>query len=250
MLSRRLIFQNNSMAHAFFRCHNKSMLLKPNAIKDYLIELLAKYKAKYRIKIFDFAILDNHVHLFLYAPSSVCLGDFMRTIGALLARRINKVFERDSHVLRERYKSPVVTGYRHCRTLIKYIYANRYKITKTPPNEDYYCSAFWRMSKPYKIIEGSSSPEVISNNRLAKLLDPYIEPSLEADSQSPGFISSLVAEVISDFEALLASEIFCSFHTIGDRASVLIRNELMRAFSRDTGPPILDVGVAAAFSGS
>ena len=247
MTPRKIIFTDKSMAHVFFRCHNKSMFLQPNSIKNYFLDLLAKYKDPYRIKIFDFAILDNHVHLFLWAPNARCLGDFMRTVESLLARRINKVFERDSQALRERYKSPIVCGYKYGLNLIKYIYANRYKVTGVKPHLDYYCSAHWRMVKPHKAIENPSNADETRSNRLSRLLDHYTDPDINEASKRGGFIESLVSELSSTLDDYLNSKIFSSSHTIGDSKTMDYRTEVIRAFRRETGPPLLGAGVSSAF---
>ncbi len=66
MYSRRIIFPNKSFAHVYYRCHDRNLFLTPTAIKDLLLSLLARYKHRYRIKIFEFVIMDNHVHLFIW----------------------------------------------------------------------------------------------------------------------------------------------------------------------------------------
>ena len=86
MVARRHIIPNKSLAHVFFRCHNRQFFLKPSHIKEYLILLLAKYKKKYGIKIYEAIIMDNHTHLLVESPNAEALGNFMRTVNSLLAQ--------------------------------------------------------------------------------------------------------------------------------------------------------------------
>ena len=85
------------------------MFFKDEAVKTFLLFLWAKYKNQYGVKIFDFIIMDNHAHLLIKAESVEGLGHFMRNVNSQLARFINKVYNRDSQAIRERYKSPVIT---------------------------------------------------------------------------------------------------------------------------------------------
>ncbi len=111
-------------------------------------------------------------------PDAYAVGNFMRTVNSRLALAINKYFGRDSQAIRERYKSKIVTGPKYCLELIRYIYANRYKIGGVKPHFDRYCSAYWRMFKPYKIITNPVNEEDQENNRLAMLLDDYTKAGL------------------------------------------------------------------------
>ena len=123
MYARRILIANNALVHVTFRCHNRQFFLEPSLIKERLLLLLATYKDRYRIKIFDFSIMDNHVHLFLTAATAECLGDFMRTVNSQLARHINSQFKRDSQAIRDRYKSPQVSTFAYAYKLIQYMAA-------------------------------------------------------------------------------------------------------------------------------
>ncbi len=249
MYARRDIIAPLDATHVFFRCHDRNYFLGPRVIKQQLLLLLAKYKDKYRVKIFDFCILDNHVHLYVRAPNAECLGWFMRTVESLLARAINKHFKRDSQALRERYKSRVVIGARHTYKLIQYIYMNRYKVSKKRPEDDYFCSAHWRLHKPHKIIEFPNSAKESENNLLANLLDDYDEPGFAKEAEKDDFLRTLINSAIEVVDEILDDEIFKSAHTIGDQHTVNFRDEILRSLQRGRGPPILDVGMVA-FGGS
>ena len=89
MIPRSQIIENETYAHVIFRCHNRDFLLKPKEIKTALLNLWAKYKDKYEIKILDFIIMDNHAHLIVFVPDADHLANFMRTVNSQLARIVN-----------------------------------------------------------------------------------------------------------------------------------------------------------------
>ena len=238
---------DQSMSHVMFRCHDRNMFLKSDELKNHLLGLLAKYKQVYGIKIYEFIFMDNHVHLFLYAPTASKLGHFMRTVLSQSARTINHSLKRDSQVYRERFKSKLVSSAKYVVELVKYIYANRYVVDGKPPHQDFFCSAHWRLYKPYKRITHPKSQADQTNNALAKLLDDYPAGYLEVKMSCKDYILGLISEVVSKGREQIESVFFKSKHTIGDKYVVAYRQQLLDAYKRDIGPPILGIGVTASY---
>ncbi len=76
---------------------------------------------RYNIKVFDYCILDNHVHMVVYLESVAQLGGFMRLTSSLIARRINEELVRQNHVLGQRYSSPIITHESYIINTITYV---------------------------------------------------------------------------------------------------------------------------------
>ena len=229
MYPRRLILNNNSYSHVFFRCHNRHHFLKPPVIKKYFLWLLAKYKVKYGVKVYEFIIMDNHVHLLIKSECTSKLGDFMRVVNSQLARKINQHFKRDSQAIRERYKSPCVSHHGYMLSLMKYIWFNRLRVDKTSdPKQDPYCSLSWRLgnTNPQSLYELEEDKENIST-----LLDPISELPLELTDTSPTFISKMISKAMKALSSL-TQKVFENSHTIGDTEAVRFRGEALSAFSR------------------
>ena len=231
MYARRNILQNRSYSHVFFRCHNRQHFLKNTAVKNFLIQLWAKYKDKYGVQILEFIIMDNHAHLLVYVESVEYLGHFMRTVNSQLARFINKMEQRDSQAIRERYKSPLITNERYLLQTMQYIWLNRFKVDGKSPAMDPYCSVTWRLGLPV-IPHISQDKEV--QELLAKLLDHYSDLSIQK-SGFRKFVRDLLNEALSKAHVLLDS-LFENAHTIGDEFDVKVRGEILSAFARDYVP--------------
>jgi REP element-mobilizing transposase RayT len=237
MYARRHIINNRSLTHVFFRCHNRQFFLQDCRVKNFLLQLWAKYKTKHQIKILDFIIMDNHAHLLLYVKDVELLGHFMRTVNSQLARFINKLLDRDSQAIRERYKSPLITNGVYLRGVMQYIWLNRYKVNKQNPSTDPYCSASWRINPEIVATITKDSKKI---KLLETLLDSY-EGFVDYKSVSIArFVRDLLNEAISKLQFLTA-EIFENSHTIGDEFDVTFRGELLSSFHRvhDPGPPYL-----------
>ena len=232
MYPRRQILHNRSLTHVFFRCHNRQFLLKPDKIKNHLINLWARYKKKYDVRIFDFIIMDNHAHMLLRCESPELLGDFMRTVNSQLARFINEYFERDSQAIRERYKSPLISCERYALKVMDYIWLNRFHVNKQKPDVDPYCSASWRINKQVieKFTEGDDKKKAL----LQRLLDPYTAMGIKPRANIAKWVRDKLNAALSATTPL-KSNVFCHSHTIGDEEAVGFRRELLAAFRR--GPP-------------
>lgn len=231
MIARRNIVTPGSYSHVFFRCHDRQYFLKDTAVKIFLLFLWCRYKVKYGIKIFDFAIMDNHAHIFLQAKDAECLGQFMRTVNSQLARFINFFYKRDSQAIRERYKSPLITNNVYMVNVVQYIWLNRYKVDGADPRFDPFISLSWRMH--FDLIKGVFAKEK-GAELLNTLLDSYDELPVEIDGSFRG-LTHMVNEAIQNIKSFAAG-IYEHSHTIGDATAVAFRSELLSAFRQPRYP--------------
>jgi REP element-mobilizing transposase RayT len=232
MYARRQIIGDQEFTHVFFRCHNREFLLAPFAVKLYFLLILAKYKLKYGIEIFEFNLMDNHIHMLLRPKTVEGLGCFMRTVNSLLARYINKTFNRDSQAIRERYKSPKIGTVKYLLRVIQYIWMNRYKETGRRPDQDPFSSASWRLDENI-INRLTSDPKEQAS--LRGLLDSYDKLPLSIGSSVKHFVRSMIEKAIAEVKELTAS-IFEHGHTIADSDAISYRAELLSAFRREYIP--------------
>ena len=229
MNARRDILSDGALAHVFFRCHNRQHLLKPRAVKNFLLLQWALNKERYHVKFVDFNLMDNHAHLILKADSTGELGNFMRTVNSQLARFINKFFDRDSQAIRERFKSPEITTEAYLAKTIQYVYLNRVKVDPTSrPDLDPYCSASWRLNPG--IINQITSNEK-EREALRNLLDPYDDSTPLAVSNPRKFVRDLLAAALSRLGELSAA-VYTHSHTIGDLETVASRARKLFALRR------------------
>ena len=226
MYARRQMLPDNAPAHVFFRCHNRQYFLRPNFMKDYLIELWAKHKHRYGIKIYDFIIMDNHAHLLIKARTTANLGNFMRTVNSQLARKINRVFKRDSQALRERYKSPLISTISYLHKTMQYIWLNRYQVDPSSnPATDRYCSAAWHLN-----------PEIYRKIKCKKESLPFLKALIDCDEDfhpkdRKKFVRDLLNQALGNLESLTA-KIFTHSHTIGDEEAVSFRSQIFTSLRR------------------
>ena len=224
-----MILPDDSRTHIIFRCHNRQFLMKDESVKKYLLYLWARYKKRYGIRIHEFIIMDNHCHMLVRARSTEALGHFMRTVNSLIARYINRISDRDSQAIRERYRSPLITGEKYALRTMQYIWLNRFRVCGRNPLLDPWCSIAWR-----------NNPDLItrfSNDEEGRLL---LENLLDSDDLLyKGNVRRFVLNLLNDALSRpgnLSPEVFNHSHTIGDADAIGFRAALLRAFRLEKNP--------------
>ena len=75
-------------------------------------------------RVTHYSLLGNHAHLIVEASGRQALGRGMKSVGARLARVVNRVFERRGPVLLERYHLRVLRTPLEVRRAIRYVLLN------------------------------------------------------------------------------------------------------------------------------
>lgn len=96
-------------------------------------------------RVVHYALLANHAHFVVEARDAAALGRGMKSLGARLARAVNRVFRRRGPVLAERYHSRIVRTPREARHVLAYVLLNarRHAARAGSPRLDPASSARW-----------------------------------------------------------------------------------------------------------
>jgi hypothetical protein len=77
-----------------------------------------------RFRLVHYSIQSNHVHLIVEAASALDLASGMKSIGARLARAVNRILRRRGPVLQDRYHVHILRTPREVRNAIAYVLLN------------------------------------------------------------------------------------------------------------------------------
>ena len=108
--------------HVMCRGNNGEYVMKEEEKPEYL-RLVAKYKERYRFKLYAYCIMDNHVHL-LIETGETPLSKIMQGIQQSFTQYYNKKYGRTGHVFQQRYKAKLCDKERYLWQLIRYIHYN------------------------------------------------------------------------------------------------------------------------------
>lgn len=143
------IYYEGALYHVMVRGNNGETVFEMEKEKQEYINIIKKYKEKYRFKIYAYCIMDNHAHL-LIEVEKMPLSKIMQGIQQAFTQKYNKKNNRTGHVFQQRYKSVLCQKDEYLYALIKYIHFNPIK-AKVAETLDYK----WSSHKEYLNYENN-----------------------------------------------------------------------------------------------
>lgn len=136
------ILHNEAFFHVIWKCHDSSWFLGSSEEKDFYYGLLVKYIKRYKVDIFAYCIMSNHVHLVGFTKEIYELSDFMRAVNTQFARWINKRRKRRGQVILDRFKSPVIETSQDLLRVMRYCDLNPVRAGIFSDPRDYKWSSY------------------------------------------------------------------------------------------------------------
>jgi putative transposase len=129
--------------HIVQRGHNRQVIFAENEdFKNYL-ENLHELKAKYKIKIFAYCLMANHIHLLLQpGKRTENIGRFMKALSARATRYFNVLEGRSGTLWESKYKSSVVQSDEYLLACLRYIELNPVRAGIKEHPEEYLWSSY------------------------------------------------------------------------------------------------------------
>ena len=128
---------------------------------------------RYAMRLCEFSVQGNHVHLIVEAADQAALGQGMKGLGVRLARGLNKVMGRRGQVLAERYHAHILRTPNEVRNAVHYVIHNyqRHALQRgevlSPSFVDPYSSADLVLPTPHtwplRVIGSHTAPVAESN---------------------------------------------------------------------------------------
>jgi len=118
------ILRAGALYHVTARINRKEMVLDRAAIKELLLGVIKRAKAKYSFRVDNFSIMGNHIHLIIKPAQTASLSRIMQWILGVFAMAYNRLMGLTGHVWGERFRSRIVDGLRAFMKVFKYIDGN------------------------------------------------------------------------------------------------------------------------------
>ena len=106
------------------------------------LEFLAQATQLYPVKIYNFVLMNNHVHLLIEPVAEGNLSKFMEYVSKNYAKYFNKAYQRFGHVFQGRFKSFLVQSERYFFACSRYIDLNPVKANLIENPKDYQWSGY------------------------------------------------------------------------------------------------------------
>jgi len=129
--------------HILTRGNNRQDVFKDE--KDYkkYIEILQRYKEKYKFKLYHYVLMRNHVHLILeMTQKSGKLSDIMKGINLSYAQYYKNRYRHIGHFWQDRYKSIIISRDDYLLACASYVELNPVRAKAVEAPEDYKWSSY------------------------------------------------------------------------------------------------------------
>lgn len=77
-----------------------------------------------RVELLAFALMPNHIHLFVYQHDEYAIRDFMRALLTSYSMQYNKVHKRVGPLFQSRYRASLITDDSYLQHISRYIHLN------------------------------------------------------------------------------------------------------------------------------
>ena len=106
------------------------------------LDLLAQAAQLYPVKIYNYVLMNNHIHLLIEPVAEGNLSKFMEYVSKNYAKYFNKQYQRVGHVFQGRFKSFLVQSERYFFTCSRYIDLNPVTAEMVSQARDYQWSGY------------------------------------------------------------------------------------------------------------
>jgi len=128
--------------HVVCRGNDKQDIFKfPQDYKAYLA-LLDEARRKYPIKIYNYVLMSNHLHILLEPCEEGSLSRVMEEVSKGYAKHFNKEYGRSGHVFQGRFKSFLIQTEKYFFACSRYIDLNPLKANLVSDPKDYLWSGY------------------------------------------------------------------------------------------------------------
>lgn len=110
--------------HIIVRCNNEAFRFESAGDFQLYLDVLKWVQKKHLFKLYNYELMNSHVHLFLQPSEEFSLDKTMQLINWKFARLYNKIKNRKGHFWLDRYKSIPVESDRYALALMRYINRN------------------------------------------------------------------------------------------------------------------------------
>ncbi|MFA5063336.1 MAG: transposase [Candidatus Omnitrophota bacterium] len=114
----------NGCYHIITRGNQKQKVFVEHRDYEKYLSLLARYKKKYRFKLYCFCLMPNHVHLVIEVNNTYVLNKIMRSLNLSYTLYFNLKYNKVGHLWQDRFKSKIIEKDAYLIGCMNYIEAN------------------------------------------------------------------------------------------------------------------------------
>ena len=150
--------------HIIVQGINKEYILNEECEMNKYLKILEEKSKKFDLKIIAYCIMNNHVHILVYAEKINNISELMRQVNTIYAMYYNRRNNRCGYVFRNRYKAEEIKDLNHLLSCINYIHSNPVKAGICNGKGDYKYSSYNDYKNKVRFINDGSVLKCLKNN--------------------------------------------------------------------------------------
>lgn len=137
-------YQHSTQSHfVTFSCHRRLPLLGEAWIRDLFLECLERTRWTYRLRVFGYVVMPEHVHLLVSEPEAETLATALQSLKISVAHRARHYQpQSDPTLWQKRYYDHNVRSYESFVGKLRYLHRNPVKRGLVTRPEDWKWSSF------------------------------------------------------------------------------------------------------------
>jgi len=150
---RTRVLINNAVYHIITRGNQKQKVFYDNSDYTKYLNLLHRYKNKYRSRVYAYCLMPNHTHMLMLPENKDQLKKIMLCLNLAYCKYFNLKYEKNGHLWQGRYKSNVILEDQYLVNCATYIEMNPVRAKLSQHAEDYPWSSYrYRMLSQVDMI--------------------------------------------------------------------------------------------------
>jgi REP element-mobilizing transposase RayT len=129
--------------HVTARANRKEMIFDADSMKELLLSVTRRAKAKYDFRMENFCIMGNHFHFIIRPGKGESLSAIMRWIMSVFAMAYNRIHKLVGHVWGSRFFSRVLSGLREFIEVFEYIDSNPVRANQVTNRRNWRYGGLW-----------------------------------------------------------------------------------------------------------
>lgn len=129
--------------HVLTRGNNRQDVFKEKKDYEKYLEILQKYKEKYKFKLYHYVLMTNHIHLVIEpTEKGGALAEIMKGINLSYAQSYKGKYKHIGHFWQDRYKSIIVSKDNYLLACGSYVELNPVRAKMVEDPKDYKWSSY------------------------------------------------------------------------------------------------------------
>ena len=158
-------------------------------------DCFAGARDRFGLRVIEFSVLGNHLHLVVEADSDLALSRGMQGLGVRIARALNRLMKRRGRVFEDHYHSRLLGSPTQLVNAIAYVLGNHaHHFGGAPSARDLFCSAVYDVVRRQTFLSRPRTWLLSHGWRRARRIPPWIAGWPERDrprSSAPSYTGAL-----------------------------------------------------------